>query len=515
MYYLAQFSPGRVWLVFRFLLTVFLLIRRIKRFLLLRPLSPAEFKQTIIDLGASFIKLAQVLATRADFFPTEYLVELRELHDEIPPMSQEELDTVWKRAFKHDPFEKFERKPLASASIGQVHEAILLSGEKVAVKFRREGIESRVKADILILKFFNFFFQPLFSPYTKHSVESVISEFSTMLLKEVSLHHEMYNLITFADIYEHSDVKFPIPYQEYCTDDALVMSFMEGTRFDDLETLRKKDLDFKQLMEKLVQFYTEQILVEGYFHADPHPGNLLVDDAGNLVLLDFGMIKKLSSHARLATIDLVLSANSRNYPAYIAACKRLGVIAEDAPEEEMQAYAEQMFDIFGNKNLSAMNMQELGFEVLRSMKNMPFKLPQEAVYILRAGSIIEGLGTNFVENFNGIKDILPILRKEVPKALGSDLSAIRSVLNEVQNLPRTVIKIREIIDKLNSGQLTVRVNQNEIKAYTDKFHSYVRGILLGAGLVVTAFFLVFLGPDYHDAAIACFAGGSLILAIRI
>ncbi|HHO42778.1 MAG TPA: AarF/ABC1/UbiB kinase family protein, partial [Epsilonproteobacteria bacterium] len=174
---LSYYSPKRVYLVFLFLLSVYLIIKGKSHFLGLRPLSPNALKESVIKLGASFVKLAQVLATRADFFPTEYLDQLKELHDKLPPMNQDSFDTVYSRAFgTKSPFERIEQKPIASASIGQVHAAFLPDGTKVAVKLRRLGIKEQVKADITIIETLNTIFRPLFSKYTKNSIEAVLKE---------------------------------------------------------------------------------------------------------------------------------------------------------------------------------------------------------------------------------------------------------------------------------------------------------------------------------------------------
>ena len=146
------FSPKRIYLTFRFLCTLFLVIKKKESFLGLKPLPPQKLKDTIITLGASFIKLAQVLATRSDFFSSEYLEQLKMLHDDIPPMKRGDFEAVFQRAFHTSPFESFDSNPIASASIGQVHIGYF-EGEKVAVKLRRVGIKERVQADIKIISF--------------------------------------------------------------------------------------------------------------------------------------------------------------------------------------------------------------------------------------------------------------------------------------------------------------------------------------------------------------------------
>lgn len=452
------YSPFRLWKVFRLLLSFYLLIKKKNTFMGISPLNPLRMRAYIVDLGASFIKLAQVLATRNDFFEPPYLEALKTLHDDLPPMSERKFQQVFDRAFPTHPFERFNPLPIASASIGQVHEAWLSSGEKVAVKVRREGIEKRVRADIRILRLFNSLFKPLFSHTTRHSIESVIAEFSTMIIQECSLIQERSNLDKFSQMYHSSGVIFPISYPRYSCDDALVMSFEEGWRFDDRMSIANANIDIHPLIDQLVRFYTDQMLVRGYFHADPHPGNLLVSPEGKLILLDFGMVKRVANPTRIAIIELIRAANEQDYEAYMSASKRLGTVAYDAPVAELAEFTERMFAIFSNDALDSGTMQQLAFEVMEQTRNLPFKLPQEAIYILRVSAIIEGLGTTYIENFNGIKDILPILQRNIPRALGMKESIIETIIDEIRHIPNDVAALRETLRKASRGELEVVIS---------------------------------------------------------
>ena len=301
------YHPFRIYTIFRVLLTIFLLIRRRVHWLGMGPMAPAPLAAAVEGLGASFIKLAQVLATRADFFDEAYLGTLRQLHDRLPPMSRADFQAVFQRAFGGgDCFESFDKEPLACASIGQVHGARLKSGELVAVKLRRNRIQRVVREDIRLLGLFLFVLRPLFSEYTRNSIEAVLAAFRTTILQEVDMQVELANLQRFRQAYPDAGVRMPFPYPACSSCDALVMSFEPGVRFDDREALLRLEISFADLMEKLVLFYTEQMLVRGYFHADPHPGNLLVTPKGELVLLDFGMVSRISNATRLAMIKLLL-----------------------------------------------------------------------------------------------------------------------------------------------------------------------------------------------------------------
>ncbi len=453
----------RLWRVFSLLLSLYLLIKKRESFLGMKPLSPRKLRETITVLGTSFVKLAQVLATRSDFFSEEYLRELSQLHDDLPPMSDAQREAVFGRAFGSNPFVRFETVPIASASIGQVHEAWLDPDTKVAVKLRRQGIEKRVRADIRILGAFNRLFRPLFSTLTRHSIESVISEFSAMIVRECSFNQERRNLEKFSEMYADSGIIFPRPYPQWCSDDALVMSFEEGWRFDDRAAIEEAGIEISPIIERLVRFYTDQMLVRGFFHADPHPGNLLINAEGELILLDFGMVKRVPNDTRIAIIELIRSANERDFEGYVSAAKRLGTVAYDAPAAELAEFTERMFDIFGNESLDSSSMQKLAFDVLEQTRNLPFKLPQEAIYILRVSAIIEGLGTAYVENFNGIKDILPILQRNIPRALGMKESFLESVVDEFKKLPEDFAALRETLRRSSRGELVVELSSHQLQ----------------------------------------------------
>lgn len=479
-----------------------------------KPLSAKKLKETTINLGASFIKLAQVLATRADFFSADYLDELKELHDQLPSMNENDCNTIFYRAFKQNPFSSFDNIPIASASIGQVHIAFLKDGTKVAIKLRRMGIKERVSADIKIINFFNVIFNPLFSHYTKNSIEAVVSEFSSMILQEVSLSHELTNLQKFSSIYKDSGIKFPIAFANICSDDALVMSYEEGFRFDDKENLLKENIDFKEIISKLVDFYTTQMLINGYFHADPHPGNLLVNKKGELILLDFGMVKSIPNNIRVAIIELVKAANERDFELYISASKRLGTIAYEAPVNDLTLFTDKMFDIFSNDNLTSESMQKLAFEVLESTRNLPFKLPSDAIYILRVSAIIEGLGTTYIENFNGIKDILPILQKNIPKALGANDSVVETLIEEIKDIPFIFKDLKSVIKQASSGELKIEVSNNQLEWIAKEIKGFIKPIILSFVLIFTSIFTLLYDKDLKEFALILFTIGVIKLVYK-
>lgn len=458
-------------------------------------------------LGTSFVKLAQVLATRSDFFDAPYLEQLKELHDRLPPMSKDKFEGVYAKAFTQKSFASFSDEPIASASIGQVHIAYLHTGEKVAVKLRRLDIKEQVLADIRIISWFERLFRPLFSQQTKNSIEAVVSEFAKMIRKEVSLTQELRNLQEFSEVYKESGIRFPKPYSELSCDDALVMSFEEGFRFDDKVQLQALGIDFREVIAKLVDFYTTQMLINGYFHADPHPGNLLVSQEGELILLDFGMLKRIPNETRVAMIRLIKAANEQDYEAYIQANKKLGTIAYNAPTAELAEFTQRMFGIFADDNLDSESMQKLAFEVLESTRDLPFKLPSDAIYVLRTSAIIEGLGTTYIENFNGVKDILPILQKNIPKALGAKETLFETLKEELQALPFTLKDLQTTLQKVSANELEVSLAKEQLENIKEELERKSKRTRLGYAAMGSGLFLLLLSHEYHNFSIVVFIFG--------
>lgn len=242
-------------------------------------------------------------------------------------------------------------------------------------------------------------------------------------------------------------------------------------------------------MQKLVLFYTEQMLVKGYFHADPHPGNLLVSETGELVLLDFGMVSRIPQQMRQAMIYAVKAAYEKDFELLISATRKMGILTEESDFEALSSVAESLFEVFDSDHLDASSMQELAFGILEVLNDQPFKLPQDIIYVMRVSSLIEGLGTQYVENFNGIKDILPILRENLPRALGEDRLPIEKMKHELLQLPMTAMRARRVIELAEQGDLVVRMADADRRFLMERLMKYLRTIGWLIFFLALAFYL--------------------------
>jgi predicted unusual protein kinase regulating ubiquinone biosynthesis (AarF/ABC1/UbiB family) len=243
------------------------------------------------------------------------------------------------------------------------------------------------------------------------------------------------------------------------------------------------------------------MLINGYFHADPHPGNLLVNANGELILLDFGMVKNIPNDSRVAIIELIDGANRGDFETFVRANKKLGTISYEAPEALMAQFSQKMFDIFSNDNLSSESMQKLAFEVLESTRDLPFKLPSDAVYILRVSAIIEGLGTTYIENFNGVKDILPILKDNLPKALGVKTTISQIVLDELESFPKFIKNLKQLVAKGSKGELEVQINKEQLEFIKKDLKEYFGSYLKSLSFILFGIFLIFYDDSLKNLAL--------------
>jgi len=319
---------------------------------------------------------------------------------------------------------------------------------------------------------------------------------------------ELANLEHFSQVYAESGIRFPQPYPQYCSDTALVMSFEEGARFDDVEAVSRLDVSFDELMQRLVLFYTEQMLVKGYFHADPHPGNLLVSPTGELILLDFGMVSRIPQQMRQAMIYAVKAAYERDFELLVSATRKMGVFTEDSDFGALNSVAESLFEVFDSDHLDASSMQELAFGILDVLHDQPFKLPQDVIYVMRVSSLVEGLGTQYIDNFNGIKDILPILKENLPRALGEDRLPLDKLKYELLQLPMTAIKARKVIELAEQGDLVVRMATADREYLLERLGKYLRKL----GWLLFFLALAFYFQKLHQQWADYLSAGCLLLS---
>jgi predicted unusual protein kinase regulating ubiquinone biosynthesis (AarF/ABC1/UbiB family) len=377
----------------------------------------------IAALGPTFIKLAQVFAARADLIGEPYISVLSTLHDQVPPVPEAEIVRELVHAYGKLPeavFERFDRIPVAAASLGQVHRASY-KGRDVAVKVLRPGVARMVDEDLRIARrIMRWVGWRWPNPHVR-GVQAVIEEFSERIHEEMDFRLEAeYATEIRQNFADDPDVIVPAVVHELTHQRVIVLDFVEGTRIDRLVV---SDDEAKRVTAALIEMYIRMMLIDGLFHADPHPGNLLVTADGRLVLLDFGMVVRVAPETRLHLIRTVLAAVRRDVPGIVDGFASLGLIAPGADEAEIRRLANLLLDTAYRQDTTTQDRIKmmLADRVMHALYDFPIVLPRDMVYFARTASLIEGLGTRYDPYFQAIPVASPIvlrMRSRILRSLG-------------------------------------------------------------------------------------------------
>jgi len=387
----------------------------------------------LVSLGPTFVKLAQVFASRPDVVPEPYLARLGTLVDSVPFVPFESIEHEIVAAYGRPPremFESFDHEPLASGSLGQVYRA-RYEGRDVVVKVLRPGVEKLIAMDIRAVTRLLDILSAWWSNPHLRGFRVVVDEFSLRIHEEMDFRQEAANAIAIADRFATNPrVLIPAIETSLTRQRVIVMEFMEGTRVDSLSSrISAGTLSGERIVESVVEAYIQMMLVDGLFHADPHPGNLLVTDDGRLVLLDFGMVVRVEPEMRRILIRTALAAVSRDASGVIGGFFDLGIVEPGTDMTTIHRLVEVLlgmaFDGVASADIAnrIMSDRTLADDVMRTIYDWPIILRGELVYFGRAVALIEGIGARYVPGFNPVGFAAPVIlrhRRAVIAALGDD-----------------------------------------------------------------------------------------------
>jgi predicted unusual protein kinase regulating ubiquinone biosynthesis (AarF/ABC1/UbiB family) len=383
----------------------------------------AALVTTIGELGPTFVKLAQVFAGRADLIPEPYVSALSALTDRVPPVPVEEIEREIVAAFGQPLevlFERFDRDPIAAASLGQVHRA-RYQGREIVLKVLRPGVEELVARDLRASGWILEHLERRWDNPHVRGLRSVITEFSRRVGDEMDLRQEsVYAGRIAANFAGNRRVRVPRMEQALVSRRVVGMEYIEGTRIDRLDGwLAERRVPARRVIETVIELYIQMMLVDGLFHADPHAGNILVTDDGTIVLLDFGMVVPVSQDIRWHLISTVFAAIRRDADGVVAGFTELGILLPEADREESLALARTLLDVAHTRNTTPERIQLVADEVMHTLYDFPVTLPGEMVYFARAASLIEGLGVRYDPMFNPVLDAAPVAMRMRRQILSS------------------------------------------------------------------------------------------------
>lgn len=364
----------------------------------------ARLRSEIVALGPTFIKIGQMLSTRIDLLPVEYTEELKELLDRVPPFPTEEAFRIIERELGQPPrdiFAQIDDFPIASASLGQVYRARLRSGEEVVIKVQRPDLDARIALDLATLSYLA---PKLASTGALKSVDwdAIIDEFGAVLSDETDYTKELANAERFrANFAKWDNIRVPRMYPEYSTSRVLTMEYIPGLKVDDHAGLRRMGLTPFDVAELLVKTYLKQLLEDGFFHADPHPGNLRVMPDGRLAFFDFGMVGHISLELQSQLVDAFLHIVQKDWHGLLkdaSTLRFLRVSPEDT--ESLREIGERLIEQYQGLKLGDLAFKDLSFEVADVLYHYPFQIPAHFTFIIRALTTIEGIGVQADPEFN-------------------------------------------------------------------------------------------------------------------
>ena len=374
----------------------------------------------IAALGPTFVKLAQVFAARADLIPEPYLSRLGTLTDQVPPVPWPEIHSTIRAAYGAAPLEVFtsiDETPVAAASLGQVHRA-RWHGHDVAVKVLRPRIEETVEADLASARAITAWAARRWPVPHMQGFAALVEEFALRIGEEMDFRLEAeYATEVRANFALNPRVIIPGVVHELTRQRVLVLEFVEGVRVD---RLTPHSIDANRLAGLVMEVYVQMMLIDGLFHADPHPGNLLLAKDGRLVLLDFGMMVRVSSELRMRLIRTVFASIRRDAKGVGEGFYGLGVIAPGADPAEVERLAELLVTMASTRSTTQERLETMiADRVMKSLYDFPVILPRDLVYFARTAALIEGIGTRYDPYFNAVEAGTPLVMRMRSRILAS------------------------------------------------------------------------------------------------
>ncbi|MFN7065589.1 MAG: ABC1 kinase family protein [Aquificaceae bacterium] len=426
--------------------------------------SPEEhLRLAFEELGVTFIKLGQILSVRPDLLPESYLQELSKLQDRVPPTDPEGIKRLIEeelgRSYK-DLFDYFEDEPLASASIGQVHRARLRSGERVVLKVQKPYVEKQVEEDLVIL-------EELVESVMKTElgqrwdVRSIFEEFSYTIRNELDYTREGRNCDTFRKNFaKDGEIYIPKVYWEYTTKRVLCLEEIEGIKISHKEALISNGFDLKEIAKKGAGIYLKMIFRDGFFHADPHPGNLFIMRDGKIGLLDYGMVGAIDNITRVNLFQLMYGIIKNDLDLVMDALYDLGISVRTKREKFLKRELEILFSYYFMQPLREIKLSKIVHETLRLSYRYGLGIPSELFLLLKTFALAEGTAMNLHPEFRLIEEIKPYVLKgfrQVFLPLISKEEITKNLLMTSKLIFQGVGKTKRFLNELEGGEFNISI----------------------------------------------------------
>ena len=408
-------------------------------------------RRALERLGPTFVKAGQLLSTRPDILPESYLAELRKLQDEVPPVPFDVIRGMVERELDgklEDVFASFDETPLAAASIGQVHAAVLPTGEDVVVKVQRPDIRDAINVDLDILQTQARFVAANTQWGRQMDVVSYATEISSILHGELDYVVEGRNAERFATDFDTvPDVRFPVVYWDFTTQRVLTLERFYGIKLDDIAALDAGGYDRALLARRGVEAYLKMVFDDGFYHADPHPGNIFVCEDGSLGFTDFGRVGIVSGVMEERLSDLFIALVDRDDAATLEALIEMGVAPETTDERAMRAALSRMFARYYDTAIEELHVGDIIAGLMQAVRVHGLHLPADYALALATFMTLEGVGLRLDPTFNLVRTAAPFARRIVEERL-SPITVARRFTRSIRQASRLLTELPESISKI-------------------------------------------------------------------
>ena len=483
------------------------------------PLKPEErFRRTLEQLGPTFIKLGQILSLRPDLIPKQYVKELSNLQDDVPEFPYEEVRNIIETELKkpiNKLFKTFSKKPIAAASISQVHKATLHNGKVVAVKVQRPDIQKQMKTDIDIMYALAKYLEKHHKSIRRYRPVGIIKEFEEWTLRELDFRKEAKNAKRFRKNARNvKSLVIPEVYTKLSTERVLTLEFIDGVELHQLHKLKnKKNYNLQKIIKNGFEMTLKQVFEDGFFHGDPHPGNILVLPGNKIALVDFGIVGYFNKALKKKSVELFYGIVSDDMDYIIDVFLDMGLMDEKRTnKEQFKADVKKVVEPIQHQTLKEARVSLVLEEVLDIALHHHVRMPVDFVLFGKTVLTIEGVGLEFVPNFKLVETARPFAERlikkdfkmqDMAKDLKKDLFTYKRFFKE---LPE---KINIALEKVQQGTVKVDVDDTDVKKLSRDINTSSNR--LSYGLIIAA--LLVTGALTQDSAPAVYGGFPIVSLI--
>ena len=462
----------------------------------------------LLDLGPTFIKIGQSLSTRVDLLPLEYVEELAQLQDQVPAFGGEQAIAVIEVEFGKSIsaiFREFELVPLASASLGQVHRATLYTGEIVAVKVQRPGLEKILNLDFEVLHRLIRWSNRYISGLRKFNIEAIYQEFFELLFQEIDYIHEGKNADKFRENFRNiARVRVPKIYWEYTTRRVLTLEYLPGIKVSDRQALEAEGISVDSIVQLGICSYLKQLLEDGFFQSDPHPGNMAVNQSGELIFYDFGTMAEVKAMSKERMVQSFFAILRKDTNKLVETLIYMGLIEPITDLGSVKRIVAFLLEEFRDKPVDVRAFEAISDEIYVMFKQQPFRLPSEMTFIIKSLTTLDGIARALDPQYNLLAASQPFFKNLAVsegkgEIMGSLVKQARDFFQKPWQKPGKFERsLQQLEEKIERGELQLRVrsleNERILKRIYQAIKCLIYACLTGFSLLAAAVLLTSASP---------------------